>query len=97
MKRNDAKSRADAMFRKPAEPVLPADADEPPRGVHGVYARLNPPPHKVAAAVDEYKARQEAERAKMARLKVLRLAAEAGVRAKAEKTKDAPAGGKAKR
>jgi hypothetical protein len=42
---------------------------------------------KSPSATDEYKARQDAERAKMARLKAQRLAAEtkAGVKAKAKR------------
>jgi hypothetical protein len=33
------------------------DNEEPPPGAHGVYARLNPSPQKVAEAVADYKAR----------------------------------------
>ena len=51
------------------------DDDKPPMRLYGVHARLNPPPHEIEQAVAEYKARQEAEREKMARLKALRLAA----------------------
>ena len=50
------------------------DDDKPPRGTFGVQARLNPPPHKTEEAVAEYKAKQEAELAKTARLRALRLA-----------------------
>ena len=53
------------------------DDKQPPEGTFGVHARLNPPPHKTEEAVAEYKARQEAERARMVRLRELRLAAEA--------------------
>lgn len=53
------------------------DDDKPPPKLYGVHARLNPPPPEVAAAVDEYKARQKVERAKMAKLRELRLAAQA--------------------
>jgi hypothetical protein len=59
---------------------------------YGLYARLHPPPHKVAEAVADYKARQEAERAKMGKLRELRLAAEAQAGGKAEaKAKRKPA------
>lgn len=49
------------------------DDKPPPLGVHGAYARLHPPPHVTAEAVADHKARQDAELAKMARLKALRL------------------------
>jgi hypothetical protein len=62
---------------------------------YGVYARLHPPPHRVAEAVAEYKGRQEAERAKMTKLREMRLAAEAQAVGKT-KLKLKPAG-KAKR
>jgi hypothetical protein len=49
-----------------------------------------------APPMDEYKARQETERAKMAKLRALRLAAEAKA-AGEPKPKRKPGGGKAKR
>ena len=50
------------------------DKGDPPQGPFGVFARLNPPPHKVEEAVADYNARQDAEREKMARLRAARLA-----------------------
>jgi hypothetical protein len=75
------------------------DDDKPPLRLYGRFARLNPPPDEVAEAVADYKARQEAERAKMAKLKALRLAAEAkaGVKAEAKVKRKAALAAKAKR
>jgi hypothetical protein len=71
------------------------DDDKPPAKLSGVHARLNPSPHEVEQAVADYKSRQDGERAKMANLKALRLAAEAKAGVKS-KTKRKPAA-KAKR
>ena len=71
------------------------DDDKPPVKLYGAHARLNPPPHEVQQAIADYKGRQDAERAKMANLRKLRLAAEANA-ANTPKTKQKPAG-KAKR
>lgn len=67
------------------------DDTKPPPQFYGVHARLNPPPHEIAAAVDEYRARQAAERAKMAKLRKLRLEAEAKAASKS-KAKRKPSG-----
>jgi len=64
---------------------------------YGVYARLHPPPHKVAEAVADYKARQEAERAKVAKLREQRLAAETKAGGETKPKAKRKAGGKAKR
>lgn len=45
--------------------------------LQGAFPALYPSPHEVADAVAEYRARQDAERTKMARLRALRLEAEA--------------------
>jgi hypothetical protein len=66
------------------------DKGDPPQGPFGVFARLNPPPHKVEEAVADYNARQDAEREKMARLRAARLArmaAEATSKPEAPKAK----------
>jgi hypothetical protein len=49
------------------------DDDKPPVKLYGVYARLHAPPNKVAEAVADHKARQDAERTKTAKLRALRL------------------------
>jgi hypothetical protein len=71
------------------------DDDKPPPRLYGVHARLHPPPNEVARAVADYKARQEAQRGNMAKLRELQLAAEAKA-ASGPKVKQKP-GGKAKR
>jgi hypothetical protein len=93
---NDAKTRAEAVFRTPAE-TTPTDSGNEETS-EPAAASASRPVETTEAAMDEYLARQDAERAKMARLRDVRLAAQAKVGAKPEaKAKRKPAGkGKAK-
>jgi hypothetical protein len=72
---NDLKARAEAAFRKVSAPAQ-FTGDKP--------ASASRPVETTEGAMDEYRARQKAERAKTAKLKALRLAAEtkAGVKPK---------------
>lgn len=72
------------------------DKPDPPLQTYGPYARLHPPPYKVAEAVADYKARQEAERTKMAKLREQRLAAEAKAAGETKVKLKAKAKGKTK-
>jgi hypothetical protein len=97
MKSSDAlKSRAEQVFRKVSEIARPAAEKE---AADGKPASQSRPVETTEGAMDEYKARQEAERSKMTKLRELRLAAEAKVAGepKPEAKVKRKAGGKAKR
>jgi hypothetical protein len=93
---NDAKARAEAVFRKPAE-TTPTDSgnEETSVSADDKPTSASRPVETTEGAMDEYLARQEAEPAKTAKLKAQRLAGEAKATSK-PKTKQKPAG-KAKR
>ena len=74
---NDAKSRAEAVFRKPAATAPTASGNEET----SVSADNEPtsssrPVETTEGAMDEYKARQDAQRANMVKLRTQRLAKE---------------------
>ncbi len=79
----DLKARAEAAFRNVLRPA-PSDVGnkETSVSINETQAQSRPV-ETTEGAMDEYRARQEAERAKMAKLKALRMAAEAksGVKA----------------
>ena len=73
---NTAKARAEAMFRKLPEPAPAIDDSETETTVPAADepASKSRPVETAEGAMDEYRAKQNAERAKMARLRALRLA-----------------------
>jgi hypothetical protein len=72
------KPRAEAAFRKVSETARSdAATKETSASAEVTPASRSRPVETTEGAMDEYKARQKAERAKMAKLKALRLAAEA--------------------
>jgi hypothetical protein len=74
----DLKARAEAAFRKVSKPA-PSDVGDKETSVpvDANQVSQSRPVETTEGAMDEYLARQKAERAKMANLKALRLAAEA--------------------
>jgi hypothetical protein len=84
MKSNDsAKARAEAAFRKVAKPG-PDATEEASVPANDQPVSQSRPVETTEGAMDEYLARQLADRAKMAKLRALRLAAEAKVGVKLE-------------
>jgi hypothetical protein len=96
---NPRKARAEAAFRKISKPA-PSDVGNKETSAPVVANQVSQsrPVETTEGAMDEYLVRQKAERAKMAKLRAMRLAAEAksGVKPKPKKAKAAP-GGKGKR
>ena len=93
---NIAKARAEAAFRKVTEPAPAAhDSETETTGPGDEPASKSRPVETTEGAMDEYRTRQHAERAKTAKLRALRLAAEAKSISK-PKPKHKPTG-KAKR
>ena len=88
---NDAKARADAVFRKSAE-TTPTNSghEETSMSADDKPGSASQPVETTEGAMDEYLARQDAERAKMAKLRALWLAAEAKAASK-PKAKQKPA------
>ena len=78
MKSNDAlNARAEQLFRRVSEPARPDDDEKETHVSDDNRASLSRPVETTEGAMDEYLARRDAERAKMAKLRELRLAAEA--------------------
>jgi hypothetical protein len=87
------KARAEAAFRKVSKRASSEAGDRETTMAGDRPASASRPVETTEGAMDEYLARQQAERAKMARLRKMRLAAEAG----GPKAKGKPGAGKAKR
>ena len=86
---NDAKARAEAVFRKPLETTPAGSGDEKTStSTEDKPASASRPVETTEGAMEEYLARQDAERAKMAKLREQRMAA--GAKAASEKTKRKP-------
>ena len=87
------KARAEAAFRKVSKRASSEAGDRKTTMAGDKPASASRPVETTEGAMDEYLARQEAERAKIARLRKMRLATEtAGPKAKGK-----PGAGKAKR
>jgi hypothetical protein len=86
---NDAKARAEAVFRKPTETTSASSGDgKTNTSTDGKPTSASRPVETIEGAMEEYLARQDAERANMAKLREQRIAAEA--KAASEKTKRKP-------
>ena len=80
---NDAKARAEAVFRKPAETAPTASGNEETSvSTDNEPTSSSRPVETTEGAMDEYKARQDAQRANMTKLRTQRLAKEAKGKAK---------------